>query len=158
MSRPRVASLPGCRSIRRGLRLPGIAALAMLAVLALIAAGCGGPGASVEGVVTLDGRPLPGARISFHPDTTGPVAYGVSLADGSYLLKTGAKQSGLEPGGYRVTVFAMEVADGGQEKAGPLLTPAAYGDPAKTPLRCQVAPGSNQIPLAIEAAAGAKRP
>ncbi len=143
MSRLPLASLPGC-SIRRGFRLPGIAALA------LMAAGCGGPPASVEGVVTLDGRPLPGGRITFHPDAAGPVAYGVSLSDGSYRLKTGVKQNGLEPGGYRVTVFALEVVEGAEEKAGPLLTPTAYGDPAKTPLRVQVAPGPNQIPLPLE--------
>lgn len=146
------ASPPGCQSIRHGLRLPGIAALA------LIAAGCGGPGATVEGVVTLDGRPLPGARISFHPNSPGPVAYGVALADGSYRLKTGAQQSGLEPGGYRATVFAMDVVEGEEQVAGPLLTPAAYGDPAKTSLRCQVSPGPNKIPLDLETAARAERP
>lgn len=145
MSLPPLASLVRCHSICRGLRLPWIAPLV------LIAAGCGGPAASVEGLVTLDGRPLPGARISFHPDAAGPVAYGVSLADGSYRLKTGAKASGLEPGGYRVTVFALEVVEAAEEKAGPLVTPAIYGDPAKTPLRCQVAAGPNQIPLALEA-------
>ena len=79
-----------------------------------------------EGLVTLDGRPLPGARISFHPDSPGPVAYGLSLDDGSYWLKTGARQSGLAPGGYRVTVFALEVATEGEQAAGPLLTPAVY--------------------------------
>jgi hypothetical protein len=145
MSLSLLASWSGGPSMRRGLGLVGIAALA------LMAAGCGGPAASVEGLVTLDGRPLAAARITFHPDSAGPVAYGVSLADGSYRLKTGAKQSGLEPGGYRVTVFAMEVVEAAEEKAGPLLTPPAYGDPAKTPLRCEVAPGPNQIPLALEA-------
>ena len=152
MSLPPLTSLPRSRWIRRGLRLPGIAALALLA------SGCGGQPATVEGLVTLDGRLLPEARISFHPDAAGPVAYGVSLADGSYRLKTGAKASGLVPGGYRVTVFALEVTEGTEEKAGPLLTPAIYGDPAKTPLRCQVAPGPNQISLALKAAAGAKPP
>jgi len=78
------------------------------------------------------------------------VAYGVSLADGSYRLKTGAKASGLEPGGYRVTVFALEVVEAAEATSWPLVTPAIYGDPAK-PLRCQVAAGPNQIPLALEA-------
>jgi len=149
MSRSRRFSLPGSQLTRRG-RGPLLAAW-----LAVAAAGCGGPGASVEGVVTLDGRPLPGARITFHPDAAGPVAYGLSLADGSYRLKTGAKLNGLEPGGYRVTVFTMEVVEGAEEKAGPLLTPAAYGDPAKTPLLCPVVPGPNRIPLALETAAQA---
>jgi len=145
MTAPPFASLSSSWFLRQGLRLPGITAFFLLA------AGCGGPGASVEGLVTLDGQPLTGARITFHPDAAGPVAYGVSLADGSYRLKTGAKQSGLEPGGYHVTVFSLEVVDAAEEKAGPLLTPAAYGEPAKTPLHVQVAPGVNKIPLALEA-------
>ena len=126
--------------------------------LALSCAGCGRPGASVEGTVTLDGSPLPAARVTFHPDSPGPVAYGLSLDDGSYRLKTGAKQSGLAPGGYRVTVFALETVAGAAEKVGPLLTPPVYGDPATTPLRCQVDAGLNRVPLALESAAKAARP
>ena len=126
--------------------------------LALSCAGCGRPGASVEGTVTLDGSPLPAARVSFHPDSPGPVAYGLSLDDGSYRLKTGAKQSGLAPGGYRVTVFALETVAGAAEKVGPLLTPPVYGDPATTPLRCRVDAGLNRVPLALESAAKAARP
>jgi hypothetical protein len=86
------------------------------------------------------------------------VAYGLSLDDGSYRLKTGAKQSGLAPGGYRVTVFAMEAAAGAEEKAGRLLTPPVYGDPATTPLRCQVDAGLNRVPLALESTAKAAKP
>ncbi len=126
--------------------------------LALSCAGCGRPGASVEGTVTLDGSPLPAARVTFHPDSPGPVAYGLSLDDGSYRLKTGAKQSGLAPGGYRVTVFALETVAGAAEKVGPLLTPPVYGDPATTPLRCRVDAGLNRVPLALESAAKAARP
>lgn len=126
--------------------------------LALSCAGCGRPGASVEGTVTLDGSPLPAARVTFHPDSPGPVAYGLSLDDGSYCLKTGARQSGLAPGGYRVTVFALEAVAGAEEKVGPLLTPPVYGDPATTPLRCQVDAGLNRVPLALESAAKAARP
>ena len=138
---------------------PALRGLAALAIACLsLAAGCGGPGASVEGLVTLDGRPLPGARISFHPDSPGPVAYGLSLDDGSYWLKTGARQSGLAPGGYRVTVFALEVVDGDGQAAGPLLTPSVYADPRKTPLRCQVEAGRNEIPLNLETTANPARP
>jgi len=126
--------------------------------LALSCAGCGRPGASVEGTVTLDGSPLPAARVSFHPDSPGPVAYGLSLDDGSYRLKTGAKQSGLAPGGYRVTVFALEAVAGAEEKVGPLLTPPVYGDPATTPLQCQVDAGLNRVPLALESTAKAAKP
>lgn len=122
--------------------------------LSIFVAGCGGLPASVEGRVTLDGRPLPAATVSFHPDAPGPVAYGVSGNDGVYSLRTGAKQTGLEAGSYRVTVFAMKNTDK-PENPGKLLTPPLYGDPAKTPLRVQVAQGSNQIPLALESVAKA---
>jgi hypothetical protein len=119
--------------------------------LSVVTAGCGGLPASVEGIVTLDGRPVPAARISFHPDAPGPVAYGMTLDDGVYSLKTGAKTSGLEAGSYRVTVFAMEAVDTPDE-AGKRLTPEVYGNPVKTPLRVQVAKGANRIPLALESA------
>jgi hypothetical protein len=123
----------------------------MTAVLSVSFMGCGGLPANVEGVVTLDGQPLRNGRIWFHPDASGPVAYGQSLDDGSYRLKTGAKQIGLLPGSYRVTVVAMEAQDPTSEE-GKLLTPPVYGDPAKTLLRVQVSKGTNKIPLALESA------
>jgi len=119
--------------------------------LLIFVTGCGGMPASVEGLITLDGRPLPSATISFHPDAPGPVAYGVSRDDGAYSLKTGAKQTGLEAGSYRVTVFAMENS-AKPEVDGKLRTPPLYGDPSTTPLRCQVAKGANRVPLALESA------
>lgn len=123
------------------------------AFLVLFACGCGAPPSTVEGVVTLDGRPLAAACVTFHPDAPGPVAYGRSLDDGSYRLKTGAAGTGLAAGGYRVTVFAMDVVAGAEERAGPLLTPSTYADPATTPLRCEVDDGANVIPLALESVA-----
>lgn len=123
------------------------------AALVLFACGCGGPPSTVEGVVTLDGRPLAAACVTFHPDAPGPVAYGRSFDDGSYHLKTGAAGTGLAAGRYRVTVFAMEVVAGAGERAGPLLTPATYADPSTTPLRCEVGDGANVIPLALESVA-----
>jgi hypothetical protein len=121
-------------------------------VFPVFTAGCGGMPSDVEGLVTLDGRPLSAARISFHPDSPGPVAYGMSLDDGSYRLKTGTAHDGLAPGSYRVTVFASQAASDPTEEAGTRLTPAVYGDPLKTPLRVQVAKGANQIPLALQSA------
>lgn len=109
--------------------------------------GCGGLPATVEGVVTLDGRPLSGAIVSFYPDTSGPVAYGMSLDDGSYRLKTGAKQQGLRPGSYRVTVAASDTQT---PEAGDRMTPRVYDDESKTPLRVEVVKGANRIPLALE--------
>jgi hypothetical protein len=125
-----------------------------IAILSLLFTGCGGLPATVEGVVTLDGKPLPNGRIWFHPDSPGPMAYGVSLQDGSYRLKTGAKQNGLLPGRYRVTVYAMDVADS-RNADGTRLTPAVYGEPSQTPLRAEVAKGSNRIPLILESSATA---
>jgi hypothetical protein len=116
--------------------------------------GCGGFQASVDGVVSLDGRPLPAAHVVFHPDVPGPIAYGLSLDDGSYWLKTGATKRGLQPGTYRVTVTATKEADvdKAEEKEIPLSTPPVYADSVKTPLRCTVAKGHNKIPLALESA------
>jgi hypothetical protein len=143
------------RIVPRDQIIRGQFGLLMSAALALPLVGCGGLPASVEGLVTLDGRPLQAARISFHPDAAGPIAYGVSLDDGSYRLKTGANQKGLVPGNYRVTVFATERSDPTKMEPGKPLTPPVYGEPAQTPLRAEVAKGANRIPLALESTATA---
>ncbi|MGL4551752.1 MAG: hypothetical protein ACRC33_11235, partial [Gemmataceae bacterium] len=56
------------------------------------AAGCGRPLASVEGTVTLDGRPLPDAEVQFLPDptqgTTGPPSSAYTDPDGRYATTT----------------------------------------------------------------------
>lgn len=124
-----------------------------LLALATIATGCGGPhGASVSGKVTLDGKPLPNANVTFHPaGGAGAIAYGQTDTSGNYVLATGTDK-GLAPGDYAVTVVAtVEVppATPNAEMTFKPITPARYADVEQTDLRMNVTSGSNSFPLAL---------
>jgi len=78
--------------------------LSLAALLALaVVVGCGGGGHKVEGEVTLDGKPVEEALVTFLPDGTGEQAFGVTDSGGKFTLRT-AKQKGAPPGNYKVTV------------------------------------------------------
>lgn len=82
--------------------------------LALLA-GCGGggPGATVEGSVTLDGQPLQEGAISFVPADGKTASAGGTITDGKYSVA-------VPPGPKRVEITASKVV--GQR-------PAYAGDP-----------------------------
>jgi hypothetical protein len=69
--------------------------------------GCGdAKPVKVQGAVTLDGKPLAGAMVTFLPfnEKQGRAAAGLTQADGSFRLTTGKIDDGALPGQYRVTV------------------------------------------------------
>ena len=115
--------------------------------------GCGGPyDASVEGMVTLDGSPVPSGAVAFIPTGGGPPGYALSDQSGRYEVFTG-REAGLPSGEYSVTVVAREepkekrTKDGGPPPPGKRLTPAWYGSSTASPLRFTVEPGSNDIQI-----------
>jgi hypothetical protein len=130
---------------------------AVLGVLLAVGCGPGGYASAVNGVVTLDGKPLAGAVVTFHPDDKGPVAHGVSTDDGAYFVKTGANRIGLAPGDYRVTVFALAESGGPPGSTPRLLTPSRYSERAKTPLRFSIEAGRTEIDLPLESTADASQ-
>ncbi len=103
-----------------GMRILG----AMLAVASLsIVSGCApaqGPKISglvtVSGVVTLDGKALPNATVTFVPITKGEgemSAGGLSDSTGKYILRTGdEKNYGIKPGQYKVIISSFVMPDG----------------------------------------------
>jgi hypothetical protein len=86
-----------------------------LLVGALTAAlGCGGGGpkpVKVEGVVTLDGKPLPAATVTFVPAGDGRAASGRTEQDGTFRLTTYRTDDGALPGEYKVTVVVEKPTD-----------------------------------------------
>jgi hypothetical protein len=71
--------------------------------------------AAVSGRITLDGKPLAGARVIFYPihdpasgPLSGPEAYGTTDADGRYTLATAFKEEGATVGPNRVTVSTVK--------------------------------------------------
>jgi len=88
-------------------RSPAYAALAT-ATLCLV--GCGGSDVStapVSGTVTLEGKPLAGAQISFSPvsdNLKGTPATDITGSSGYYKVMTAKGKSGVAPGKYKVVI------------------------------------------------------
>jgi hypothetical protein len=86
---------------------------------AFLWAGCGTKPygtAVVSGRITLDGKPLAGARVTFHPihdpqsrSQSGPEAFGDTDAEGRYTLSTAFGDRGATVGPNRVTVSTLKV-------------------------------------------------
>src|SRR5262249_24214399 len=117
----------------------------------------------VQGVVTLDGQPLPGATVSFVPVGEGPTANGLTDKEGNFQLGTYSTSDGAAPGQYKVIVtkeygqattinpsagpesmkdmFMKKTPEGKKamaeerKKAGPSVVPAIYSDQKRTPLK-----------------------
>lgn len=117
--------------------------------------GCGGSSeATVQGIVTLDGSPIPTGSISFNPSVSGVPAYAMVTESGGYEVFTG-REPGLKAGEYTVTVVARkqppvrETATGGPAPPGEAITPRWYASPATSGLTFNVEPGSNEINLEL---------
>ena len=80
--------------------------MALLVVFSVT--GCGGskypPTFKTTGTVTLDGKPIEGATVSFYPDGTNKPANGETDASGQYQMSSFNKNDGATVGSFRVTV------------------------------------------------------
>lgn len=109
--------------------------------------GCGSPGKGklypVQGKVTLDGAPLAGGQIAFHPDgekgnKSRSVPTGAIGSDGTYKLSTDGKP-GAPPGPYKVTVNTNFPG----VKGTPVPIDSQYGNPTTTKLTSEVGANSS---------------
>ena len=74
-----------------------------------VVCGCGGPDielGEVSGVVTLGGKPLPNAVVTFAPTAGGPSGIGKTNLLGEYRLMTGAKR-GAVVGQHKVSIICV---------------------------------------------------
>ena len=114
--------------------------------LLLLAAGCGGPEATLQGIVSLDGTPLDHGTVSLVPTGGGTGASATIQADGTYVART-SSEDGLAAGTYAVTVRALSEnrpdPNGGPPMPGKLLTPPKYGQSATSGLQVVVESGAN---------------
>lgn len=89
---------------------------ALLTVLFCLV-GCSGDGlVPVKGVVTLDGKPVPGLEVNFEPtgDTEGrTTATGYTQQDGSYALAYPGYKIGAPKGEYIIRISGGESLDDG---------------------------------------------
>ncbi len=148
------------------------------AMLSSIGCGAGGPSVvstdMVEGVVTLDGKPLEGATLTFVPvqDGVGAAATGMSDASGKYQLTAVGAGAGAQagagtlPGEYYVGVLKVVVPTAPtsaelpsddssgtrpQPKDAELtsVVPPRYKDPQESGIKVTVEQGTNNIPIEL---------
>lgn len=123
--------------------------LALLLVACLmVLQGCGGPSGppvgQVMGTVTLDGKPVPGARVTFEPakGAAGAPAGGRTDGQGKYELWTSKDRKGAAPGNHTVRIETDPNPDPETGKTPPPL-PAKFN--AQSKLTAEVKAGSNTI-------------
>ena len=120
----------------------------------------------VEGVVTLDGKPVEAAIVSFKPEAGGLAAAGTTDAAGVYKLNALSARAGAGtmPGDYLVAIRKWEYQDPGPapdpsnaeeyqkwqalsmkaaRREPTYITPQAYGDAATSGLKATVKKGRN---------------
>jgi hypothetical protein len=164
---------------------PGSCALlvAFLSAVMLTTVGCGSAGKTfkVGGVVTLDGKPLPGATVSFMPMGEGRAATGRTDTDGRFLLGTFGTEDGAAAGEYKVVITVSAANENlskdpktwsNEEKMAARMTmtpkgkqqaaekkrktapslPSIYGDVNQTPLK-QVVPTPGEVELNLRSTA-----
>ncbi len=96
------------------MRRPWGGVVAAVSICVLI--GCGksdGPAlAPAKGVVTLDGKPLASARVSFHPkDKAARYSYGTTDADGRFQMSTFGMNDGALVGSHTVTISKVDLPE-----------------------------------------------
>ncbi len=141
----------------------------LFAGLLLGAIGCQGPVqqiASLEGTVTLDGKPLEGIEVHFVPDgdkgTAGPRAVGTTDSKGKFTLTCGDLGSGALIGHHRVMfvdIWALPAVPDRREPKHAVTRkvlekpriPDAYSQVTTTPVRQEVKAGSQTVQLKLVA-------
>jgi hypothetical protein len=113
----------------------------------LLLTGCGGPSdvGGVEGVVTLDGKPLPDAMVQFQPESGRP-SVGMTDTGGHYELQYTADAAGAALGRHTVRISTggkRMNAETGEIKEYPERVPAKYN--TNTELTVEVKPGGNEL-------------
>ena len=137
-----------------------------LSISVLLFAGCGHSSGHIKtemvaGLVKLDGSPLSGATIMFHPLVGGEDASAFSKEDGTFVVtsQNGATGKGAVAGEYAVTVSKQEITFSVDPSAGPLsvptaiygpqLVPTVYHDKESTPLKVEIKRGRNTVLLEL---------
>ena len=91
---------------------PAKLALSISVTLGFVLTGCPSssrpPTYRVTGTVTLQGKPVAGAAITFVPTGEGEAASAITDSEGKYALTTWEAGDGARPGEYRVKVSKQE--------------------------------------------------
>lgn len=131
----------------------------------LLASGCAGGSkvpdlVEVSGAVSLDGKPLPDATVTFIPQVQEGQevrpASGATDESGEYSLHYSTTESGARPGRYKVAISTFrpdgEDRDGNEVLGAPETVPSVYN--TQTTLTAEVKPGGSPLDFALKSDAG----
>ncbi|MEX1042425.1 MAG: hypothetical protein WDZ51_17465 [Pirellulaceae bacterium] len=126
----------------------GILHLAGLLVVGTIC-GCtnGQSTGTVNGIVTVDGKPMGGFEVIFTSSDDGTTARGYAKQQGEYQLFVGRGSHEIPVGEYKVTVIPSAFVQGVPEPT--VKLPAAFASVEDTDLVKTVGSGANQLDLEI---------
>lgn len=149
---------------RVGMRRLSVLSAVLVAALAIGLGGCTEKTSAnlvpVTGAVTMDGKPLDGATITFIATggTPGLGGTGITDAAGNFEISHFRAGKGLDPGQYKVVVSKLVMSDGSPIPPGTLsiaelstreLLPARYSDYSGTVLNATVAEGGDPVTLGL---------
>ena len=150
-SRPFSLSVP----LLTGVMREYILLVALLPILSF-AAGCGGEEGlgMVNGVVKMDGKPLPDAAVEFNPDRgKGLTSYGRTDKSGAYYMMATRSDKGAAVGKNKVSITTYNLIDnGGKITSVPELVPTKYNQ--STELEVDVRSGSNTFDFDLKTEGG----
>jgi hypothetical protein len=105
----------------------------------------------VEGKVTLpSGAPAAGVIVTFEDAAQHLGASGTTDEQGIYRLGVHSPGDGVPPGKYAVSVHQPGPTDSSQPQP-PRIFPLRYESAATSGLTCEVVPGNNTFPIALQA-------
>ncbi|QDT64012.1 transthyretin-like family protein [Calycomorphotria hydatis] len=131
-----------------------LVSLVLSTLITCALSGCGSdtpPLEQVTGIVTLDGKPVEGAIVRFHPEL-GRVSIGVTNEEGVYELRYTSNASGSLIGKHDVTISKHlpdpnAVTNEDNEPPTVEIIPSKYTEPGE--LTAEVVEGENQIDFAL---------
>lgn len=150
----------------------------LLLLVAATIAGCGRPDGlvPVSGTVTMDGVPLEGAFVMFHPQpgVNGNGGNASTDATGKFTMRSPQGKRGIFPGDYSITVSRRKPTAQQEEQMKeakargrppmigmedmPELLPQAYTRPQTSPLRASVGATGADVPVRLDSAPASANP
>ena len=122
------------------------ARLLSLMVLVVVGCGAGGPElGEVSGIVTLDGKPVPNAFVTFAPEAAGRPSQAKTDEEGRYKLQFSPSREGALLGHHDVRVSTQDIDDAGRSL--PERIPEQYHAQGSIPVT--IREGANEINLEL---------
>jgi hypothetical protein len=131
-------------------------AAGLVALLGMSIVGCGDSGATVTGKVIYekDSSPMTQGTVIFVSDN-GHFAKGGVQADGSFKLKTGSSNAGIEPGKYSASITSPDTSAARENGIiVPPIVDARFLSPQTSGLQFDVKPGKNDFTIKVSKPAG----